>query len=304
MGHEVAAACMRRGMELARVALSSKDGSTNVEATSVELVGPASAEERARELVDECAARGKTLVAVDYTVPDACLGNAQLYARHGIPFVMGTTGGDVAAMERAVLSAGGEEGEEGNNNNNKKTCKAVIAPNMAKQIVALQAAIANAAREFPGAFQGYDLQVVESHQATKKDTSGTAKAVVASLLGLVDEKTPDDDDTKRAIDAIERVRDEPTQLDGAGGRLQRVPKDNLKGHAYHTYSLTSPLADVRFELRHNVNGRRVYAEGTADAVLFLARRLDDQTTTNAAENPRTQRIFNMIDVLKSGELAS
>lgn len=44
----------------------------------------------------------------------------------------------------------------------------------------------NMAKEFPGAFSGYKLEVTESHQRTKADTSGTAKAVVGSLqqLGL------------------------------------------------------------------------------------------------------------------------
>ena len=41
-------------------------------------------------------------------------------------------------------------------------------------------------QEFPGAFSGYKLAVTESHQRTKADTSGTAKAVVSSFqrLGL------------------------------------------------------------------------------------------------------------------------
>jgi hypothetical protein len=57
---------------------------------------------------------------------------------------------------------------------------------MGKQIVAFQAMFELAAASFPGAFAGYKLRVVESHQSSKKDTSGTAKAVVASLndLGL------------------------------------------------------------------------------------------------------------------------
>ncbi len=42
------------------------------------------------------------------------------------------------------------------------------------------------AERFPGCFSGYSLAVAESHQRTKVDTSGTAKAVVASLnmMGL------------------------------------------------------------------------------------------------------------------------
>lgn len=40
------------------------------------------------------------------------------------------------------------------------------------------------AANFPGAFAGYNLSVTESHQRTKVDTSGTAKAVVACFEEL------------------------------------------------------------------------------------------------------------------------
>lgn len=40
------------------------------------------------------------------------------------------------------------------------------------------------AANYPGAFSGYKLRVIESHQSTKKDTSGTAKAVVKSFQGM------------------------------------------------------------------------------------------------------------------------
>ena len=54
------------------------------------------------------------------------------------------------------------------------------------QVVAFQAMMEMMAQQFPGAFSGYNLAVTESHQRTKADTSGTAKAVVSSLqkLGL------------------------------------------------------------------------------------------------------------------------
>ena len=54
------------------------------------------------------------------------------------------------------------------------------------QVVAFQAMMEMMAQQFPGAFSGYNLAVTESHQRTKADTSGTAKAVVGSLqrLGL------------------------------------------------------------------------------------------------------------------------
>jgi 4-hydroxy-tetrahydrodipicolinate reductase len=48
-------------------------------------------------------------------------------------------------------------------------------------------------------------------------------------------------------------------------------------------------------LKHNVCGRRIYAEGTADAILFLSK----IQSTNI-ENKK--RLFNMIDVLEYGEM--
>lgn len=47
---------------------------------------------------------------------------------------------------------------------------------------------------------------------------------------------------------------------------------------------------MEFQFRHNVVGRRVYAEGTVDAVLFLAKQSGDK------------KIYNMIDVLRSGAM--
>ena len=52
------------------------------------------------------------------------------------------------------------------------------------QVVAFQAMMDMMAKEFPGAFSGYKLEVTESHQRTKADTSGTAKAIVGSFQNL------------------------------------------------------------------------------------------------------------------------
>lgn len=84
---------------------------------------------------------------------------------------MGTTGGDREALMRDITASG---------------VYAVVAPNMGKQIVAFQTMMDMMAERFPGCFAGYQLRVVESHQRSKVDTSGTAKAVVASFqkMGL------------------------------------------------------------------------------------------------------------------------
>lgn len=68
--------------------------------------------------------------------------------------------------------------------------------------------------KFPGAFSGYTLDVKESHQKTKVDTSGTAKAVVESFVRM---GTPFD------VEDIVKVRDEAGQLS------MGVPKENLSG---------------------------------------------------------------------------
>jgi 4-hydroxy-tetrahydrodipicolinate reductase len=53
-----------------------------------------------------------------------------------------------------------------------------------EQIVALQTAIDYMAKEFGGAFSGYSLAITESHQSTKPDTSGTAKALAEDFSVL------------------------------------------------------------------------------------------------------------------------
>ena len=38
-----------------------------------------------------------------------------------------------------------------------------------------------------------------------------------------------------------------------------VPAEAMRGHAWHTYTLTSADGSVAFEFKHNVNGRRTCA---------------------------------------------
>lgn len=201
-------------------------------------------------------------IAVDFTTPDAALGNAQWYAERGLPFVMGTTGYDAEAARCAVAGS---------------SISAVIAPNMAAPIVMLQAALDYLAREYPGACAGSTLSVRESHQAGKRDTSGTAKAVVASFqrLGL-----------DFGVDAIRKVRDPETQRAELG-----VPEEHLAGHALHRYDLRAANDTVQIVLEHNVHGRRVYAEGTLLAIRFLKSRM--------SESSRGE-VFTMHDVLRGG----
>nr|POF10415.1 4-hydroxy-tetrahydrodipicolinate reductase 1, chloroplastic [Quercus suber] len=77
------------------------------------------------------------LVVVDYTVPTAVNDNAELYCKVGVPFVMGTTGGDRDRLYKTVEDS---------------KVYAVISPQMGKQVVAFLAAMEIMAEQFPGAF--------------------------------------------------------------------------------------------------------------------------------------------------------
>lgn len=208
----------------------------------------------------------RIVIAIDFTHPTAVNKNADLFNSMQLPFVMGTTGGD---REKLV------EGTKSSNN------FAVIAPNMCKQIVALQAMLERTAKEFPGCFKGYSLDIVESHQVGKADASGTAKAIVTSFNSL---RAPDKAVT---FDEIKMIR-EPSEQIKFG-----VPETALKGHAFHTYTLKSSDDSVSFQFQHNVCGRRTYADGVADAVKFLASKISANSE---------KRLFNMIDVLEAGAM--
>ncbi|RLB85859.1 MAG: dihydrodipicolinate reductase [Deltaproteobacteria bacterium] len=199
-------------------------------------------------------------IAVDYTHPSAVNGNAKFYSRNNIPFVMGTTGGNREELEKTVQDA---------------SSPAVIAPNMAKQIVGLQAMMAYAAQTFPGLFTGYSLEVKESHQQGKADTSGTAKAMVGYFNEL---------GTDFKKEEIQQIRDPKIQENQWG-----IPREHLSGHGWHTYTLKAADGSSLFEFKHNINGRDIYVSGTFDAVVYLREKV------SLKGNKR--RLFTMIDVM-------
>jgi 4-hydroxy-tetrahydrodipicolinate reductase len=197
-------------------------------------------------------------IVIDFSLPHCALENLRCFVGADVNFVMGTTGFDRDTA--AGLVAG-------------TSVNAVIAPNMAAPIVALQAALHHVANEFPGALEGYELAVRESHQSTKKDPSGTATALLGPL-GKLGAKVPEP--------AMTSIRDaaEQTHLG--------VPKSFLTAHGWHWYELRSPAGDVALDFSHRVNGRRVYAEGALRAALWLRQRRDAGVYGNA---------FSMMDVL-------
>jgi len=222
----------------------------------VGLIRPEERDHAIRKIIKE----NSPFISVDYTHPTAVIDNADFYCREGLPFVMGTTGGDRKHLIDTVK---------------KSSVPAVIAPNMAKQIVGFQAMMEYAADTFPGLFEGYSLEIRESHQKGKADTSGTAKAMVKTFnrLGIpfseeeiIQERNPDKQKTE-----------------------WKIPEEYLSGHAWHTYSLVSRDQTVTFVFHHSVNGRNIYSKGTFDAISYLYKKWEEGAAG---------KVFSMIDVLK------
>lgn len=228
-----------------------------LETLSIRLLKP----EIRAQVIEEIVQAEGPFSSVDYTHPSAVNANAQFYCQYQLPFVMGTTGGDRSQLEATVQAS---------------SIAAVIAPNMAKQIVGFQAMMEFAAQNFQGLFEGYSLEIKESHQQGKADTSGTAKAMVRyfNQMGL-----------RFGEDQIAKERDPKIQATQWG-----VPQNYLTGHGWHTYTLNSADKTVCFEFSHNVNGRDVYARGTLDAIQYLNARVNEGAAGI---------VYTMIDVLQN-----
>ena len=233
-------------------------GHCHMNETAIELIKPENRDER----ISAVKSAEGDFITIDFTHPTAVNDNADFYCRQRLPFVMGTTGGDRDRLTDTV---------------SQSQNAAVIAPNMAKQIVGLQAMMAHAADNFPNLFKGYVLTVRESHQSGKADTSGTARAIVADFnrMGIAFDE-----------DQIQKERDPERQ-----STMWGIPPEYLAGHGWHTYTLISADETVKFEFTHNINGREIYAEGTLDAVLFLEKKL--------AQGAKG-KFYSMIDVLEEG----
>ncbi|MBF0120514.1 MAG: dihydrodipicolinate reductase [Desulfobacterales bacterium] len=232
------------------------DNSYQINSLTINLIRP----ENRKEIISNIKKQEDFFIAIDYTHPTGVNNNALFYCEQNIPFVMGTTGGNIEKLEYIVRTS---------------FISAVIAPNMAKQIVGFQAMMEWASNNFPNLFEGYSLEVKESHQKGKADTSGTAKAVIKYFNKL---------GTPFSEEDIMKERDPEIQQNIWG-----IPKQYLTGHGWHTYTLSSKDETVKFSFSHNVNGREIYAKGTLDAVCFLSKKIAAGIKG---------KVFSMIDVLK------
>ncbi|CAM8908074.1 unnamed protein product [Rhodiola kirilowii] len=154
---------------------------------------------------------------------------------------------------------------------------AVISPQMGK--TAFLAAMEIMAEQFPGALSGYTMQVLESHQSSKLDTSGTAKAFISCFQNL---------GVSFDMDEVQLIRDPSNSW-----RWLAFLRNTWGVMHFICIILRHQTKQFRLSFKHNVCGRSIYAEGTVDAVLFLAKKIQ-------AKDGKC--IYNMIDVLREGNL--
>uniref|UniRef100_A0A453IIN0 Dihydrodipicolinate reductase N-terminal domain-containing protein n=1 Tax=Aegilops tauschii subsp. strangulata TaxID=200361 RepID=A0A453IIN0_AEGTS len=118
MGVSVAEAATSRGLHLVPVSFSSRenlDKTIQIGDIDVEIYGPSAREDVLSSVIDEF----PDVIVVDYTAPNSVNSNAELYCKLGVPFVMGTTGGDQQLLYKSV--------QDSNN-------YALISPQMGKQV--------------------------------------------------------------------------------------------------------------------------------------------------------------------------
>jgi 4-hydroxy-tetrahydrodipicolinate reductase len=134
-----------------RIVLNGRNGKVG------SVLGPA-LEAAGHELVDRL---GDADTMVDFTRPDAVVGNVEAAIAAGVPSVVGTSGADLTGVGEHARAAG---------------LAVFHAPNFALGAVLMMRFAAQAAERFPRA------EIVELHHETKLDApSGTAKATAAVM---------------------------------------------------------------------------------------------------------------------------
>ena len=179
-------------------------------------------------------------VAIEFTMPEAVVENVHACLRARCPVVVGTTGwyDRLPELTREVQAAGGAM---------------LTAPNYSLGVAVFDRVVAEAARLF-GALPGFDVHLIETHHAAKKDApSGTAGLLAKSA---------------------ERAGRRPVPITSV--RTGSVP-------GTHELVFDAPFEQVR--LVHEARDRRVFAEGALAAARWLVGRRGVFTMQDVLSTP-------------------
>jgi len=170
-------------------------------------------------------ALGGAQVAIEFTTPESAVQNAIALLAAGCPVVIGTTGwsAQMDALQNAVR---------------EQQCAALWSPNFSIGVQLFLGIAEDTARRLR-ALAGFDVHVVETHHAAKKDApSGTGLAIVERLQGQLEADVP--------ITSV---------------RTGFVP-------GTHEVIIDAPFEQIR--LVHEARDRRVFADGALAAAIWLA----------------------------------
>ncbi len=198
-------------------------------------------------------------LVVDFTQPAAVNRNAELYCAAGVPFVMGTTGGDRKKLIETI---------------EKSSISAIPETNFSPWVNVVREMFRFAGKNFPGAFKGGKRLFKEGHQPKKPDPSGTMISVLPAFEELFGEPINPSE--------IRMVRDALVQELEYG-----VPERDTTGCGYHMYRFRSANGAVDLNFEHNIRGRNDYVDGVLKAIRFLAARFQEKG-----------KVFSMVDVLR------
>ena len=127
------------------------------------------------------------------------------------------------------------------------TFPVIICPNVNMQMLCFMAMVKQSSRYF----QGQDIRISESHQASKSTKPGTA-IHLANSLGIPETE-------------IRSERDPKVQNEVLG-----IPSSFLDRHAYHEIVIRNPEVEIRLETR--VLGKSAYASGLAEVIEMVSER--------------------------------
>jgi len=125
---------------------------------------------------DALAALREVDVAIEFTEPDAAVGNIQLCLEAGCPIVVGTTGWyqSLDHVCQMVAESGGA---------------LLWAPNFSTGVALLRALLDHAGKLLSG-IEGFEMHMTETHHAAKKDAPSGTALHLAETLGTSGHEIP------------------------------------------------------------------------------------------------------------------
>jgi 4-hydroxy-tetrahydrodipicolinate reductase len=175
-------------------------------------------------------------VAVEFTVAAAAPANIRACVAAGCPVVSGTTGWQdaMAAVRAEVATAGGTLLWAANFS---------VGVQILSDLVEQAARVVARAKATAGGHAAFDVAIVETHHAGKKDApSGTARLLAA-----------------RAADG-----------EGGGRTAESIPISSVRiGHVPGTHEVLFDAPFEQLRLTHEARDRRVFAEGALLAAGWL-----------------------------------